>query len=162
MWSLGFIVGMVVTAIIVLTSVFAIIHFRRKAREARDRWDRGDFVFYSRIAIGVLVVTVGVAAVATFPWTKPYHYWETQSGVVRQIEARLLADGDGMSEKYAVRFEGDNQEFGCKDTRCALVSPGDMLTLRCIKVWVYSGTDGYDCSFVSNESPEVRERKARG
>ena len=148
MWSLNFITGLVTSGVLIaiLTALVPVMY----RKHARARYYDGDtFLWMARGLIASVVIVVAFTAGALFPWEKPYHYFETYSGPVAEIEARLLADGDGMSEKFAVRFEGSTQEYGCEDTRCALVQPGDTLTLRCIKVWEYSGTDGYDCSFVS-------------
>jgi hypothetical protein len=41
----------------------------------------------------------------------------------------------------------DGGTYGCTDTRCALVEPGDYLKLACKKAWEYGSTDGWDCRF---------------
>lgn len=150
MWSLGLIIGLITAGLIVAAcALLAVIWYR--AAENQDRWSIDDYKVYARIAVTVAVVTVLVTAMFTFPWEKQYHYWDDKAGVVAEIESRLLKDGDGMSEKFVVRYEGSTQEYGCEDTRCALVKPGDELTLRCMRVWEYSGTDGWDCSYVGSD-----------
>ena len=58
-----------------------------------------------------------------------------------------------MEEKFVVRYEdGGGQQFGCTDTRCASVKPGDTLTLACKRAWEWAATDGYDCRFRATEA----------
>ena len=96
------------------------------------------------------MLTVVVLA-GLFPWEAEYHQYQERRGVVKEIGKRLLADGDSMSEKFVVRFEGVDGEFGCLDTRCAIVEPGDKLTVKCLMEWDYNGTDGHNCKFVRTE-----------
>lgn len=147
MWSLNLISGLIVAVVLIVAAVMLSRFWYGKNKTA-DSYDGDMFLWLARGAIAFVVVVVGITALTTFPWEKQYHYWEDKAGVVAEIESRLLKDGDGMSEKYAVRFEGSAQEYGCEDTRCSLVKPGDTLTLRCLRVWEYSGTDGWDCSYV--------------
>jgi len=149
MWSLELITGLLCAAGVVLVCVILARYWSWQADH--DTYDPQFYVVLSRGAIWLAILTPILAAAFTFPWEKQYHYWDDKAGVVAEIEARLLKDGDGMSEKYAVRFEGSTQEYGCEDTRCSLVKPGDTLTLRCIRVWEYSGTDGWDCAYVGVE-----------
>lgn len=90
-----------------------------------------------------------ILALMWFPYDMDYLAWQEVSGEVERIDSRLVPAGDGMQEKYVVEIDG--QPYGCLDTRCAAVEPGDVLTLNCHKVWEWASTHGWDCRFVAHE-----------
>lgn len=51
-------------------------------------------------------------------------------------------------------FKGDDQQYGCIDTRCAGIEVGDDLSLSCIRKWEWAATGGYDCRFVDYQSKD--------
>lgn len=93
-------------------------------------------------AVGAIVLAV-LTLLLTFPHEKEYHAYVPTTGVVERVDSRMLE----QTEKYVVIFQGSAQEYGCEDTRCALIQPGDYLELRCIREWDYNGADGYDCKW---------------
>lgn len=125
-----------------------------KARAAHRSWlsDRNASgrpfrIIAAVVAIFILIYTAGFF----YPYEVQYHRWDEKSGTVAEVNRRMVPSGDGTEEKFVVRFAEDRQEYGCEDTRCAAVEQGDRLTLSCLRVWQYSGTDGWDCAFVRNQ-----------
>lgn len=150
MWAFSFIVSIVVT-IIGLFGITALIVW---AFRPTDDWRAIKSEYPGEVrcgSVGLLVLWIAFWAFAFFPYEKAYHAYIETAGTVETIDSRLLPSGDGMEEKFVVRFEGSQQEYGCLDTRCALVEPGDYLVLACIKDWDYNATDGYDCKFRRND-----------
>src|SRR3954471_22793531 len=145
-WSLGVLIGVPVAALVLLIALAA------AAGGILMRGDGGWGLFAG--AVAVILVVLGVCAWAYYPYHGEYHQWRTHSGTVADVSNRLISAGDkgGSNQKFVVRFEGSGQQYGCNDTRCASVKVGDDLTISCKRAWQYSGTDGYDCNFVSLES----------
>lgn len=136
MISLGFIVGIIVTVILSLGCIgMAIYAFH----EDEPGIGRG-------LLLG-LVVVLGLSAWGFFPYKMEYHSYKPVSGKIKSIDKRLVSSGDGMQDKFVVRYEGNSQQYGCTDTRCASIKKGDELRLMCMRVWEYAGTDGYDCKY---------------
>lgn len=105
-----------------------------------------DFLFGAAWIAGVVASIVFLGVLGMWPFEKEYHYWQPTSGVVEQVDRRLVADGEGMSEKVVIRFEGDAQQYGIEDTRAALLKPGDEATLLCKRAHQWGpSADGYDC-----------------
>lgn len=110
----------------------------------------------ARICSWVAPVLIAVTVAATwwgmYPWKSEYHHWVPKSGTVARVDSRLISSGDkSMETKFVVMFAGDEQQYGVLDTRAAGVKTGDRLTVACVRIWQYSGTDGFDCNFVSLE-----------
>ena len=152
-WSLGVLVGVPLFGLSLVALVIGGLWLVRYDRRASDI-DKG---IPKVLGIGCLttavVLTVLLASPAGYyPFSAEYHQWREVSGTVTQIDKRLIGNGKSMEDKFVVRFDGDRQQFGCDDTRCASVREGDELTLSCKRAWQYTGTDGYDCRFVSTEA----------
>lgn len=98
------------------------------------------------LGIGSLFLAVGLGALGFYPFQKDYHYWTPVTGTVEAVDKRLVADGEGMSEKIVVRFEGDPQQYGITDTRAALLRPGSEAALLCKRAHEWGpSVDGLDC-----------------
>lgn len=97
------------------------------------------------------VVAVLIAG-AWFPFDMDYHARVPVTGVVSESHSRMVSTGNGMEEKFVIKFEDSGQEFGCLDTRCATIKPGDTLSLLCTKQYDWNSTDGWDCGWGSNQS----------
>lgn len=98
------------------------------------------------------VVTVALTWWGMYPWAAEYHHWVPKSGTVDTVDSRLISAGNSsMEDKFVVKFQGSDQQYGVLDTRAAGLKPGDHLTITCVKRWQWSGTHGYDCNFVSLE-----------
>jgi hypothetical protein len=137
-WDLAYIIGMsVIGFITVIALVFMVVGIR--LREGVPIASGG----------GVALICVVLMLLVSFPYDKQYHAYYPVTGTVQQVDKRLLPDGDSMQEKIVVLYEGSSQQFGCEDTRCASVRPGDELSLKCITDWDFQGADGRDCRFVS-------------
>lgn len=150
-WSLGLLIGLPVTILLVLICIGWIV-FVIKTTDPRSDWERTDRRVGVLIGVAAALIVVGIAAspLGFYPYQAQYHRWEPVQGTVDQVAKRIVNDGDGITEKFVVRFEGNQQEYGCEDTRCAVVDRGDQVSLACIRVWQYAGLDGYDCRFVEN------------
>jgi hypothetical protein len=153
-WSVGFYVGIVLLSLSALVyavalGVGAFIAFRADDRRS------GGYVIAGSTA--VMVVILAVTWWSFYPLKAEYHQWRQHSGTVSAISSRLLSSSTGKSteQKFVVRFVGSNLEYGVNDTRAATVKVGDQLTVTCKRTWQYSGTDGYDCNYVSSV-PAVR------
>lgn len=149
-WSLDFLTALpVVFIVFVVLVVLTALAF--KWRRNGDRYDRPLATACAYGGIVITVIFVICAAGGFFPYEKQYHAYTQKVGVVESVSKRLLGSSDSFQEKFVVRYE-DGRVFGCEDTRCALVKPGNTLVLACIRVWEYQGSDGYDCAFVRRES----------
>lgn len=97
---------------------------------------------------GTLVVCSAILVAINFPFDMAYHSYRPVSGTVSNVASRLVDTGNKSTEtKYVVTFKGSSQAYGCLDTRCALVKPGDHLQLMCIRTWQYASVSGYDCNY---------------
>lgn len=138
MWTLGVYIGLPVTIVVLVVSgIFAYVQ--------RDEFGIAVMGWI------VFVTVLGIALWQFFPYTPDYHRYKPVSGTVAEISSRILGNGDSVDQKFVVVFQGNPQEYGCLDTRCALVKIGDRLSLKCLKKWEYAGTPGYDCNFVRND-----------
>lgn len=139
-WSLGWLVGMplwvVVSTVVGLFAVSALF------------WgdEEKGMIFVGAASVWGLVFFSGLGLL--WPLQAPYHKWIPQSGVVAEVNSRLVPTEKSVEQKIVVRFEGVDHEFGCTDTRCALAKKGDHLDLSCIREWEWAATDGYNCKFV--------------
>ncbi len=146
MWSPDFILGIIV-AILCLVVGLALIAQSNRMDPPMQAYHDDVRPWLGGIGLAIVILTIVVTVGAMFPYERQYHSFNQQGGVVEAVESRLVKVGDGMEEKFVVRFVGVDPRFGCKDTRCSLVQPGDTLYLNCIRDWSYTGTDGWDCSF---------------
>lgn len=147
-WSLGVLIGVPAAVICLVFGFVALGIFAKWQREDHDALPLvGGAVAFILVVIGICASPV----VGFYPYSAEYHQWRDHGGVVAKIDNRLISTGKAMETKFVVRFEGSTQQYGCDDTRCASVQVGDRLTLSCKRAWQYTGTDGYDCRFVSTE-----------
>lgn len=155
----GTIATMIVVPLILLLLAAAFVVMRLYARREDGRSPSGDqfndAVLARRgswLSLALIVVTVAVTWWWMYPWKSEYHHWVPRSGTVARVDSRLISDGDkSMQTKFVVLFTGDDQQYGVVDTRVAGVKAGDRLAITCVRIWQFSGTDGYDCNFVSLE-----------
>lgn len=99
------------------------------------------------IGIVGLFIVLGLTLALAFPFDMAYHSYRPVHGTVEAIGKRLLGGKDNLSEKYAIRFKGSPQIYGCEDTRCSVAKPGDTLKLNCIRSWQWASVHGYDCRY---------------
>lgn len=140
-WSLGVLIGVPVCVLLVLIGLAI-----------------AGFLFYDGepgmgvVGIACVVTCIGVvlSPIGYYPFDAEYHQWRKVSGVVEDSGSRLLASSDGKAteQKIVVRFAGSDLDFGCQDTRCALIKKGDTLDLKCKRAWQYQSVSGYDCRFI--------------
>lgn len=140
-WSLGVLVGVPVCILIVIVGLVC-----------------AGFLFSDgEPGMGVVAIVCVVAFIIAalsplgyYPLDAEYHQWRKVSGVVEDSGSRLLPSSDGKAteQKIVVRFAGSDLDFGCQDTRCALIKKGDTLDLKCKRAWQYQSVSGYDCRFI--------------
>lgn len=150
-WSLGTLIWLPISALLVI-GLIAFGEIAKRAREGASTYDKGLWTGTKWCSRALALLFVIGTALGMYPYAGEYHQWRDVAGTVASIDNRLIGTGDGMETKFVVRFADTDQQYGCDDTRCAQVREGDRLTLSCIRAWQYTGTDGYDCRFVSTEA----------
>lgn len=152
-WSLGVLVGLPILVLLVVGLGALGAYLFRKCR-TEDEVD-GPFLLGAAAVCwlaALITLVLMLAPTGYYPYKAEYHQWRPVSGQVAEVSKRLVSDGDhGMQEKIVVLYKGNPQEYGCDDTRCALVKTSDVLDLSCIRHWQYASTSGYDCRFVSRK-----------
>lgn len=152
MISIGFVIAVCVLSVLLTlcAALYVLGHLLRRADDYP-----GESVAF-RIAGGVLAVVLLCAfGAGLYPYDMQYHRYKHVEGTVSSIEARMLADGKATTQQYAVRFDGGSI-YRCDDSRCALVRPGDTLSLWCIREWQYASTSGWRCRFDKTTTKETR------
>ena len=152
-WAGGTLIWLPTLVVIVGALAYAARRLYKYASEGH--FDSNDARWLARVALAIaaVFVIVTLTPAGMYPYKAEYHQWREVSGTVEKIDRRLIGNGDSMEDKFVIRFAySGGRQFGCDDTRCASVEPGDALTLSCKRAWQYTGTDGYDCRFVSTEA----------
>jgi hypothetical protein len=149
-WTLGVLVGIpLLVAALIIGVIWTIFAYGTEDRRQFDTSATAGFRFFGKFCGPILVLGVLIgASVGYFPYEAQYHQYQETTGIVASIDVRLVSSGDSMQEKFVVVYD-DGRERGCLDTRCAAVQPGDILTMECKRIYQWSGTDGWDCNFVS-------------
>lgn len=157
-WSLGVLVGLPIAGIFTIAAITAIVIGARLPKRTDDPYATIERPrrFTLACAIPSLIVILGIAGLAMWPWSAEYHQWRPVSGSIAEVQSRLLSAGDngGSNQKFVVRFTGNRQEYSCEDTRCALLKPGQHLELTCIRAWQYAGTPGYSCAYFRSDGDQ--------
>ena len=148
----SYLIGVIVMALLVLGSVFALPPFLRwlsktdavgGANVMPRKWAYG-------IGIGLAVVMLGFfTAVAFPPFPGQYNQYTPISGTVKQLSSRFLAsdtEGGGSNQRFLVTFT-NGVHVGCDDTRCSVLKQGDEVTLLCEKVFQTNAIEGWACNF---------------
>jgi hypothetical protein len=149
--SLGIIIGLPVTAILLIAAAITFLYFRRYSKICHKA-DRAAAIGFKWVSVAVAVIVAAIAAVTFWPWKWQYHSWQTTSGTIQTVSKRLVSTGDKtMEERYVVQFS-DGRQRACDDTRCSLLHPGMTLTLRCKRAYQWGATPGYDCNYVGARS----------
>ena len=153
-WSPGFIGGVITGAVFLFIFLFGGIGgwwFIKRHDKGRSSYDQ---IGGARLALCLgsflAVFPLAIGLVTTFPWSAEYHQYRTYSGTVSNVGTRLLAADRATTQSFVVTFQGSPQQYRCDDTRCALVNPGDTLSLDCIKDYQWVGTSGYVCEYRDN------------
>jgi hypothetical protein len=149
-WSIGTLIAVplcIALALIALIPAFLLLRWAKRNTQDYDFWP--GLLLGLGCAAASLFLIVGLA-VGMYPWKAEYHKYVTKVGTVETITSRLLGSSDSFQQKFVARFT-DGRTFGCEDTRCSLVKPGDKLVLACKRTWQYAGVDGYDCNFIATE-----------
>jgi hypothetical protein len=147
MASLGIVIGLPILGIILIALAIAFVLFRRGARVADD-FDRSLWLGFKWGSSAVVVIVLIIAGFAYWPYQWDYHSWQKTSGTIQTISKRLVSTGDkSMDERFVVQF-ADGRQRACDDSRCSLLKPGMILTLRCKRAYQWGATPGYDCNYV--------------
>lgn len=118
-------------------------------QEKYSKWGANDL--YGIIGGAALVAVAGTGIIALLITAFPYnpHYWvmEEHSGKVVSVSNQFNAgSGDKSDTEYVVELEGSNIPYLTDDSRILSFKTGDNITLNCVNIWVYTGTDTTDCS----------------
>lgn len=132
-WTLGVLIGLPITAVVVIGLILAAIYFFR---------DSYGFEIGLLFA-GFAAIVLGSVALGMYPYKAEYHQWRPVEGTVQQVDKRMVKDGDGMSERYAVTI--NDTVYGVDDTRASTLREGSHVRLSCIKEWQWAASDGYGC-----------------
>lgn len=149
-WSLGVLIGLPIAAVVFVALVVTAFLLLRWYSHNRADFDSGVARVLGWVAVVGAFAVLVVTAVSMYPWRSDYHRWQTKSGTVAQVSSRLLSADKSVEQKFVVQFT-DGGEFGCSDTRCSLIKPGDRLSLSCKRTWQFSGRDGWDCNYVDRQ-----------
>lgn len=147
--SLGTIIALPVLLLLAAISGVAGLLLWRYRRRA-DEFDRPVVIGGAAGAWVLAACLLAGTAIGMWPYKAEYHAWQTTSGTVKTIDARMVAAGDaGMEQRFVVTYT-DGRQRACDDTRCATVKPGDTLTLKCKRAYQWGATPGWDCNWVGN------------
>jgi hypothetical protein len=148
-WTLGFLIGTPIWALLLLALIALIVWGVRSGR--RDGWkDRGNMWAAATHAVvwGAAVLVLAVAIIASplgyYPYKAEYHQWRPVVGQVESVNKRLISSGkSGMEERYVLTIDG--KPYGVDDTRAATVKAGDTVSIKCKRDWQYASVPGYVC-----------------
>lgn len=150
MISVAYVIGMSLAAVALAVCALVVWLGVRMRRNDGD-WE----LAWLPTGGGVLVGLVVIGLTLGFSWPPfdlEYHRYKPVDGTIEQIQARMLADGNGgTSQMFAVRLRGNPTMYRCDDSRCSLLDGGDRLWLRCIREWQYAAEDGWKCNYVRSE-----------
>jgi hypothetical protein len=140
MWGL-----IIIGAIILVTTIVGIFFV------STDSENRGwDFLVW----LGTYAVEAILLLVVLFPLQPKYWEYSPVTGTVTSTGSRFIAsdtNGGGSTQKYVLSITGPQAgplgAYGCLDTRCALVKPGDKITLMCEPQFEFNGQPGDDCNW---------------
>lgn len=150
MWTLGVLIGIPVTLIILGVCGFLMWTSKRIINEERghtrfnvnpDRLSTARAVWWGSLA--TIVATVLLFVGLMWPLDPTYHRWNAVEGTVQQNERRLMAQTD----YFVITFVGNPQPYRCDDSRCALANVGQELRLLCKPEFDYAAVDGWGCRY---------------
>lgn len=148
--SIDFVVGISIATFFVIVAGVLIYFGRRVIKDKHDRelLEPSDGKIFVGGGLLVLLVTIGIFIVATWPlFDMEYHSYKLVNGQVAESQSRLLAEGKGTTQNFAVMLAGTNDIYRCDDTRCSLLKPGDHIWMWCIREWQQAATPGYVCNY---------------
>lgn len=157
-WTLGVtfglpIAGLAVTALlaIVVTGLVLVIRNRNEGERYNSshgwrRWpDRYRGVAMSVPAATVLCILLVILGLRYWPWSAAYHQYRPVTGTVAKIGDRINQASTGNT---VVQLTSGPQQYDVLDARGSLLKLGDLVYLRCIRVWDYgSNNAGYSCKW---------------
>jgi hypothetical protein len=150
-WSLGVLVGLPIMLVLTGAALVTGITMIRKSHDMDDI--DGPFAKWGGLAIvAAAVITLAVAAspAGYYPYSAEYHQWRPVSGTVTQVSSRIISDGSSsVSQRFVVKIKGRDSFYGCDDTRCSTIKPGDTVHLSCKREWQYASVPGYGCRWAS-------------
>lgn len=152
-WSEGTLIGLPILVLTMLSLIWLAWWLIRKSRTARDSIDRTPLRVLSVVSAGLAGLFVVGTLLGMWPYKAEYHQWRETSGIVAEIDSRLLSAGDNtVNQRFVVTFE-DGSQRSCDDTRCAQIEEGDELVITCKREWQWAGTHGYNCNYMSHRTP---------
>jgi hypothetical protein len=145
-WTLSVLIGLPIVGFIALAFLAAIA---LGVWAFRDGDDDGATLVVGGVIGGVILLAA--TGYSYYPYRAEYHRWKPVAGEVDQVQSQPVSTWDG-NQKFVIRLKNNRLEYGCEDTRCSLLKPGERLELSCVQVWMYSGADGFDCNYVRSEA----------
>jgi hypothetical protein len=151
-WSLGVLIGLpllslLVVGLLLATAVLLYFGFFKDVDDPFVQFMLAGFTGVPGLIIAVLM------AFGYWPYTAEYHQWRPVQGTVTHVDSRIIGADSGVSQRFVVQFAGSDVAYGCDDTRCATVHPGDVLALSCKREWEWAANSGYGCRWVDVRRP---------
>jgi hypothetical protein len=150
-WTLGVLIGLPLT----ILGVIALVLFARWMM--REDEPLAGWLAY---VAAVVVVIFALSPAGFYPYSRDFHRWEPKTGVVRDTATRVFTEDSGdsktINQRIVVRFTDRNRFggdlFGCDDTRCAIIKPGERITLMCRHEWQWAADPGWVCRWGRQEA----------
>jgi hypothetical protein len=146
----GYVVGMII--VIVLSALAVLIGLAAGALFGPD--DRDKLVSIPGAIIGIVcggavaALCWGIFTWATWPPFSPqYHTYVPVTMTVKEVSSRFISDGGGSVNQRVAITSADGTIYGCDDTRCTTLQPGQVVTLLCVKEWEGNGVPGEVCNW---------------
>lgn len=103
------------------------------------------------VIISMLVAGMfaGIFVWANWPLNMQYHRYVPTTITVGRIANRFIASdttGGGSTQRFVLE-SSDGMPYACDDTRCALVTKGEVITLMCVRQFEQNGVAGYACNW---------------
>lgn len=137
-WGLG-----ILAATILVVAVGLLI----AAIASRDGCRKDTFLHAMVWCLPVGIVLGAGTLVSMWPLKYDYHHWAPKSGMVSEVNKRLVSDNDhGVQEAYLITVNG--HLYSVNEARGGAVKPGDYIKLKCKKAYNWgSSNHGWDCKW---------------
>lgn len=99
------------------------------------------------IDAAVVAIVFGIFVWAAWPpYAMAYHTYQPTTITVRSISSRIIESGNSVNQRIAV-VGTNNRIYGCDDTRCTTLQPGQTVTLMCTLLWQGNAVPGSVCNW---------------
>lgn len=151
--TLGTLIWVPIAIIIVIVGLWLAVKAALIWRGTRDddyysSSDADDAWMFIGLFSGILaLIVLGGTLYGMWPYSWDYHHWSTVNGQVERVSSRLLPNGDAVEQKFVVILRDHGEPYGIQDTRASLLKPGDEVSLKCKKAYVFQSQSGWDCNW---------------